>query len=255
MNLKNAVALVTGGGSGLGEATVREFAATGAKVAILDLPSSPGAKVAESLGANALFVEADVASADQVTDAIAKTVAKFSAIHIAVNCAGIGRAMRTVTKDGPHSLDLFSKVITVNLIGTFNVTRLAAAQIAKNQPGVDGERGVIVNTASVAAFDGQIGQVAYSASKGGVVSMTLPIARDLASLGIRICTIAPGTFETPMLAGLPEANRKALAAQIPFPQRLGKPSEYAALARHIVENQMLNGETIRLDGALRMPPR
>ena len=255
MNLKNAVALVTGGGSGLGEATVREFASAGAKVAILDLPSSPGAKVAESLGANALFVEADVASADQVTDAIAKTVAKFASIQIAVNCAGIGRAMRTVTKDGPHSLDLFSKVITVNLIGTFNVTRLAAAQMAKNQPGTDGERGVIVNTASVAAFDGQIGQVAYSASKGGVVSMTLPIARDLASLGIRICTIAPGTFETPMLAGLPEANRKALAAQIPFPQRLGKPSEYAALARHIVENEMLNGETIRLDGALRMPPR
>src|SRR5713101_3004238 len=162
MNLKNAVALVTGGGSGLGEATVREFAAAGAKVAILDLPSSPGAKVAESL------------------DAIAKIVAKFSAIHIAVNCAGIGRAMRTVTKDGPHSLDLFSKVITVNLIGTFNVTRLAAAQMAKNQPGTDGERGVIINTASVAAFDGQIGQVAYSASKGGVVAMTLPIARDLA---------------------------------------------------------------------------
>ena len=255
MNLKNAVALVTGGGSGLGEATVREFASAGAKVAILDLPSSPGAKVAESIGTNALFVEADVASADQVTDAIAKTVAKFASIHIAVNCAGIGRAMRTVTKDGPHSLDLFSKVITVNLIGTFNVTRLAAAQMAKNQPGTDGERGVIVNTASVAAFDGQIGQVAYSASKGGVVSMTLPIARDLASLGIRICTIAPGTFETPMLAGLPEPNRKALAAQIPFPQRLGKPSEYAALARQIVENEMLNGETIRLDGALRMPPR
>lgn len=251
MNLKNAVALVTGGGSGLGEATVREFASAGAKVAILDLPSSPGAKVAESLGANALFVEADVASSDQVTDAIAK----FASIHIAVNCAGIGRAMRTVTKDGPHSLDLFSKVIAVNLIGTFNVTRLAAAQMAKNQPGADGERGVIINTASVAAFDGQIGQVAYSASKGGVVSMTLPIARDLASLGIRICTIAPGTFETPMLAGLPEPNRKALAAQIPFPQRLGKPSEYAALARHIVENEMLNGETIRLDGALRMPPR
>jgi 3-hydroxyacyl-CoA dehydrogenase/3-hydroxy-2-methylbutyryl-CoA dehydrogenase len=255
MNLKNAVALVTGGGSGLGEATVREFAAAGARIAILDLPASPGAKVAESLGPSAVFVEADVASADQATDAIAKTVAKFGTIHIAVNCAGIGRAMRTVTRDGPHSLDLFTKVISVNLIGTFNVTRLAAAQMAKNQPGPDGERGVIVNTASVAAFDGQIGQVAYSASKGGVVAMTLPIARDLASLGIRICTIAPGTFETPMLAGLPEPNRKALAAQIPFPQRLGKPSEYAALARHIVENEMLNGETIRLDGALRMPPR
>ena len=171
MNLKNAVALVTGGGSGLGEATVREFAGAGAKVAILDLPASPGAKVAESLGANALFVEADVASADQVTDAIAKTVAKFASIHIAVNCAGIGRAMRTVTKDGPHPLDLFSKVIAVNLIGTFNVTRLAAAQMAKNQPGPDGERGVIINTASVAGVQGLTNRAVYSAAKGGVVAM------------------------------------------------------------------------------------
>ena len=255
MNLKNAVALVTSGGSGLGEATAREFASAGARIAILDLPASPGAKVAESLGANAIFVEADVASADQASAAVDKAVAKFGAIHICVNCAGIGRAMRTVTKDGPHSLDLFAKVIAVNLIGTFNTTRLAAAQMAKNPPGTDGERGVIVNTASVAAYDGQIGQAAYSASKGGVVAMTLPIARDLSSLGIRVCTIAPGTFETPMLAGLPEPARKALAAGIPFPQRLGRPSEYAALARHIVENEMLNGETIRLDGALRMPPR
>jgi 3-hydroxyacyl-CoA dehydrogenase / 3-hydroxy-2-methylbutyryl-CoA dehydrogenase len=255
MNLKNAIALVTGGGSGLGEATVREFASGGAKTVILDLPASPGAKVAESLGANAIFVEADVASDDQVTAAVAKAIAKFGSINVVVNCAGIGRAMRTVTKDGPHSLDMFSKVIAVNLIGTFNVIRVAAAQMAKNQPGPDGERGVIVNTASVAAFDGQIGQAAYSASKGGVVAMTLPIARDLASLGIRVCTIAPGTFETPMLAGLPEPARKALAAQIPFPQRLGRPSEYAQLARQIVENEMLNGETIRLDGALRMPPR
>ncbi|HYL60591.1 MAG TPA: SDR family NAD(P)-dependent oxidoreductase, partial [Candidatus Acidoferrales bacterium] len=233
MNLKNAVALVTGGGSGLGEATAREFASAGAKIAILDLPASPGAKVAESLGANAVFVEADVASADQAAAAVEKAAAKFGAIHICVNCAGIGRAMRTVTKDGAHSLDLFSKVIAVNLIGTFNTLRLAAAQMAKNAPNAGGERGVIVNTASVAAYDGQIGQAAYSASKGGVVAMTLPVARDLASLGIRVCTIAPGTFETPMLAGLPEANRKALAAGIPFPQRLGKPSEYAALARHI----------------------
>jgi NAD(P)-dependent dehydrogenase (short-subunit alcohol dehydrogenase family) len=255
MNLKDAVALVTGGGSGLGEATAGEFASAGAKVAILDLAASPGAKVAESIGANAIFVEADVGNADQVSDAIAKTIAKFGLINVTINCAGIGRAMRTVTREGPHSIDLFAKVIAVNLIGTFNVTRLAAAQMAKNPPGIDGERGVIVNTASVAAYDGQIGQVAYSASKGGVVAMTLPIARDLASLGIRVCTIAPGTFETPMLAGLPEPNRKALAAQIPFPQRLGKPAEYAALARHIVENGFLNGETIRLDGALRMPPR
>jgi 3-hydroxyacyl-CoA dehydrogenase / 3-hydroxy-2-methylbutyryl-CoA dehydrogenase len=255
MNLKDSVALISGGGSGLGEATAREFASAGAKIAILDLPSSPGAKVAESLGSNAIFVTADVVSDKETADAVAKAAARFGAIHIAINCAGIGRAMRTVGKDGPHSLDLFNKVIAVNLSGTFNTIRLAAAQMAKNQPNADGERGVIVNTASVAAFDGQIGQAAYSASKGGVVGMTLPIARDLASLGIRVCTIAPGTFETPMLAGLPEPQRKALGAQIPFPPRLGRPSEYAQLARQIVENEMLNGETIRLDGALRMPPR
>ncbi len=253
MNPKNTVALITGGGSGLGEATARELAAAGAKIAILDLPSSPGQKVADSL--DGIFVAADVASDKEVTGAVANAAAKFGTIHIVVNCAGIGRAMRTITKEGPHSLDLFKKVIDVNLAGTFNVIRVAAAQMAKNQPNDDGERGVIVNTASVAAFDGQIGQAAYSASKGGVVGMTLPIARDLASVGIRVCTIAPGTFETPMLAGLPEPARKALAAQIPFPQRLGQPREYAALARHIVENAMLNGETIRLDGALRMPPR
>lgn len=255
MQLKDSVALVTGGGSGLGEATIREFAGAGARVAILDLPSSAGAKVADSIGERALFVPADVVSADQVTDAVQKTVARFGGVHVLINCAGIGRAMRTVTKDGPHSLDLFNKVIQVNLVGTFNAIRLAAAAMAKNQPNADGERGVIVNTASVAAFDGQIGQAAYSASKGGVVGMTLPIARDLASIGIRVCTIAPGTFETPMLAGLPDPARKALEAQIPFPSRLGRPGEYASLARHIVENAMLNGETIRLDGALRMPPR
>jgi NAD(P)-dependent dehydrogenase (short-subunit alcohol dehydrogenase family) len=253
MNPKNAVALVTGGGSGLGEATARELASVGAKIAILDLPSSAGQQVADSL--EGIFVAADVASDKEVTDAVSSTVAKFGAVHIVINCAGIGRAMRTITREGPHSLDLFRKVLDVNLIGTFNVIRVAAAQMAKNQPNDDGERGVIVNTASVAAFDGQIGQAAYSASKGGVVGMTLPIARDLASVGIRVCTIAPGTFETPMLAGLPDPARKALAAQIPFPQRLGQPREYAALARQIVENAMLNGETIRLDGALRMPPR
>ncbi len=253
MNPKNTVAVITGGGSGLGEATARELASAGAKIAVLDLSSSPGQKVADSL--DGIFVAADVVSGQEVSEAIAKVVAKFGSVHIAINCAGIGRAMRTITKEGPHSLDLFKKVIDVNLSGTFNVIRLAAAEMAKNQPNADGERGVIVNTASVAAFDGQIGQAAYSASKGGVVGMTLPIARDLASVGIRVCTIAPGTFETPMLAGLPDPARKALAAQIPFPQRLGQPREYAALARHIVENAMLNGETIRLDGALRMPPR
>lgn len=256
MNLLDKVALITGGGSGLGEATARELASAGAKIAILDLPSSPGAKVAASLGAKGFFVAADVVSGDAVSRAVEATVAHFGGIHVLVNCAGIGRAQRTITKDGPASLEVFNKVIQVNLVGTFNAIRLAAAQMVKNQPtNEDGERGVIVNTASVAAYEGQIGQAAYSASKGGVVGMTLPIARDLSSAGIRVCTIAPGTFDTPMLAQLPDAARKALGAAIPFPSRLGRPEEYAALARHIVENAMLNGETIRLDGALRMGPR
>lgn len=255
MILKDAIALITGGGSGLGEATAREFAAGGARVVVVDLPSSPGAKVAESLAERGSFAAADVISAEGVAEAVAKAAARFGTINVAVNCAGIGRAQRTVTRDGPHSLELFNKVVQVNLIGTFNVIRLAAAQMAKNKTNSEGERGVIVNTASVAAYDGQIGQAAYSASKGGVVAMTLPVARDLASLGIRVVTIAPGTFDTPMLAGLPEPARKALEAAIPFPSRLGRPSEYATLARHIVENPMLNGETIRLDGALRMAPR
>lgn len=255
MKVKDTVALITGGGSGLGEATARELLAAGGKVAILDLPSSPGAKLADALGADALFVAADVVSAPQVEQAIKDAVARFGTIHVAVNCAGIGRAQRTLTKEGPASLELFNKVIQINLVGTFNVIRLAAFQMAKNQPNSDGERGVIVNTASGAAFEGQIGQAAYSASKGGVVGLTLPVARDLASLGIRVVTIAPGTFDTPMLATLPEAARQVLAEQVPFPRRLGRPTEFGALARHIVENAMLNGETIRLDGALRMPPR
>jgi 3-hydroxyacyl-CoA dehydrogenase / 3-hydroxy-2-methylbutyryl-CoA dehydrogenase len=255
MNLKDAVALVTGGGSGLGAATAREFAGCGAKIVILDLPSSPGPRVAEEFGGNGTFVAADVVSGAETEQAVTKAVERFGTVHIAVNCAGIGRAQRTVGRDGPHSLDLFSRVIQINLIGTFNVIRLAAARMKKNQPNSEGERGVLVNTASVAAYDGQIGQAAYSASKGGVVSLTPPVARDLASLGIRVCTIAPGVFETPMLGQLPDPARKALEASIPFPSRLGRPSEYAALARHIVENPMLNGETIRLDGALRMAPR
>jgi 3-hydroxyacyl-CoA dehydrogenase / 3-hydroxy-2-methylbutyryl-CoA dehydrogenase len=255
MKLKDAVGIITGGGSGLGEGTARDFVASGAKVVLLDLPNSPGPKLAEALGAQALFAAADVTSESQTAQAIASAVDRFGAVHIAVNCAGIGKAQRTISKDGPHSLELFSRVIQVNLIGTFNVIRLAAAQMAKNSPNEDGERGVIINTASIAAYDGQIGQAAYSASKGGVVGMTLPIARDLSSAGIRVCTIAPGTFDTPMLATLPEPARKALGAAIPFPSRLGHPAEYAALARHIVENAMLNGETIRLDGALRMAPR
>ncbi|HXQ21183.1 MAG TPA: 3-hydroxyacyl-CoA dehydrogenase [Candidatus Acidoferrales bacterium] len=256
MKLENAVALVTGGASGLGEATVRAFVAKGARIAILDRPNSNGEKLAAELGADkAIFTPADVTNTEQVTNAVHKTAAKFGGIHINVNCAGVGTAMKTTGKQGPMPLDMFELCIKVNLIGTFNVLRLAATEMLKNAPAADGERGVIINTASVAAFDGQIGQAAYSASKGGVVGMTLPIARDLSRDGIRCLTIAPGTFDTPMLAMLPDPQRQALAAQIPFPSRLGRPDEYAALAVHIAENVYLNGEIIRLDGAIRMPPR
>ena len=255
MNIDGAVALVTGGASGLGEATVRMVVEGGGSAVILDRPGSAGEDLARHLGVRALFTAADVTSAEEVEAAVARAVERFETIHVAVNCAGVGAAMRTVTKQGPMPLEIFARVVAVNLTGTFNVIRVAAAQMAKNPPNAEGERGVIVNTASAAAFDGQIGQAAYSASKGGVVAMTLPIARDLSSLGIRVMTIAPGTFDTPMLAMLPGEQRKALAAQIPFPSRLGRPVEFAALARHIVENPVLNGETIRLDGALRMPPR
>jgi 3-hydroxyacyl-CoA dehydrogenase/3-hydroxy-2-methylbutyryl-CoA dehydrogenase len=255
MKIAGTVALVTGGASGLGAATVRELLGQGGKAMIVDRPQSDGAKLAAELGANAAFAAADVTSDAEVTAAVQQTMEKFGAIHINVNCAGTGAAMKTTSKGGPMPLEIFAKVIEINLIGTFNVLRLCATQMTKNAPNADGERGVIVNTASVAAFDGQIGQAAYSASKGGVVSMTLPIARDLAPVGIRICTIAPGTFDTPMLALLPDPQRQALAAQIPFPPRLGQPPEFASLVRQIVENAMLNGETIRLDGALRMPPK
>jgi NAD(P)-dependent dehydrogenase (short-subunit alcohol dehydrogenase family) len=255
MRIADSVALVTGGASGLGAATVRTFLEAGGRAVILDRPQSEGTQLAKQLGAKAAFAPADVTSEEEVAAAVALAVERFGTVHVAVNCAGVGAAMRTVTREGPMPLAIFRKVIEINLIGTFNVARLAAAQMAKNTPNGEGERGVLVNTASAAAFDGQIGQAAYSASKGGVVGMTLPIARDLASLGIRCVTIAPGTFDTPMLAMLPDEQRQALAAQIPFPSRLGRPAEFAALARHIVENSMLNGETIRLDGALRMPPR
>jgi NAD(P)-dependent dehydrogenase (short-subunit alcohol dehydrogenase family) len=255
MQIANTVSLGTGGASGLGEATVRTLVGAGGRVMILDRPGSPGEALVAELGEGVAFSPADVTDEAQVAAAVAAAVERFGTVHAAVNCAGVGIAMRTVTREGPHPLDLFTKVIQVNLIGTFNVIRLAAAQMAKNTPNEEGERGVIVNTASVAAFDGQIGQVAYSASKGGVVGMTLPIARDLASLGIRVLTIAPGTFDTPMLAMAPENIRQALAAQIPFPSRLGRPAEFAALVRHIFENAMLNGETIRLDGAIRMAPK
>ena len=256
MDLHGSAAIVKGGGSGLGEATTREIVARGGRVTILDLGRSKGADVAKSLGDAAQFCEADVASEEQVQAAVDATIRKFGLVNIVVNCAGIGTAGKTVDKEGkPFDLALFRKTIEVNLIGSFNVIRLAAAKMQGNTPNAGGERGVIVNTASVAAFEGQIGQCAYSASKGGVVGMTLPIARDFASVGIRVCTIAPGLFLTPMLMGLPEPARASLGKQVPFPSRLGEPSEYAALACHIVEKPMLNGEVIRLDGAIRMQPR
>ena len=255
MRISDITAVITGGASGLGRATAERLLAAGGRVALLDLPRSAGADVAKELGDRALFAAADVTSAEEVTAAVNAAVARFGAVHVLVNCAGIGSADKTFGKRGAADLAGFTRVIQINLIGTFNCIRLAAAQMSRNEPDREGERGVIVNTASVAAFDGQIGQAAYSASKGGVVGMTLPIARDLAELGIRVCTIAPGIFETPMVAGLPEAARASLGKQVPFPPRLGRPTEYAALAVHIFENTMLNGETIRLDGAIRMQPR
>ena len=251
MNLQNKAILVTGGASGLGAATARMIAERGGHPVILDRQDA--GEMAGELGGLA-FV-ADVGSESDVQAAIDAARAKFGAIHGAVNCAGIGNAAVTAGKKGPFPLDLFERVIRVNLIGTFNVIRLAAQAMLDNEPGESGERGVIVNTASVAAFDGQIGQAAYSASKGGVVGMTLPIARDLARSGIRVVTVAPGLFLTPMLQGLPQEAQDSLGGQVPFPSRLGDPAEYAALVGHIFENQMLNGETIRLDGAIRMAPR
>ena len=255
MKLSAAKAVITGGASGLGRATAARLVAAGAHVAILDRPASAGADVATQLGKAAAFTPADVTSADEVAAALATAREHLGGLNVLVNCAGIGTAMKTVGKAGPAKLEEFTRVIQVNLIGTFNCIRLAAAEMAKEAQGENGERGVVINTASVAAFDGQIGQAAYSASKGGIVGLTLPVARDLAELGIRVMTIAPGIFETPLLGTLPEPVRASLAKQVPFPQRLGQPEEYAALAVHIIENQMLNGETIRLDGAIRMQPR
>jgi NAD(P)-dependent dehydrogenase (short-subunit alcohol dehydrogenase family) len=242
-------ALVAGGASGLGEATARALSTRGARVTIADLNAERGAALASELGAR--FVEADVTDEGQVRTAVEAA----GDLRLAVSCAGIAWAERTVKKDGPAALAPFETVVRVNLIGTFNVLRLAAASMAANEPDPEGERGVVVMTASIAAFDGQIGQTAYAASKGGVVGLTLPAARDLARLGIRVCTIAPGVFDTPLLAGLPEEARNALGEQIPFPPRLGRSDEYAKLAIQIAENGMLNGEVVRLDGALRMPPR
>jgi len=251
MRIQGSSALITGGASGLGLATAQRLAAAGAHVVLLDLPRSDGAAQAEGIGGT--FVPGDVTSEADVAAAVAAAAAA-APLRIAVNCAGIGGARRTVSKDGPYPLEQFTRVVTVNLIGTFNVIRLAATAMTATDP-VDGERGVIVNTASAAAFDGQIGQAAYSASKGGIVGMTLPIARDLASLLIRVVTIAPGLFDTPLLGQLPQQARDALGAMVPHPARLGQPAEYAALAEHIAANPMLNGEVIRLDGAIRMAPR
>lgn len=255
MNLKDSVAMITGGASGLGAGSARAFIAGGARVAIVDLPGSAGAEFARELGTQASFAAANVTSESEVAQAIDTVKAQWGTLHVLINCAGIANIRRIITKEGPHSLRAFSRIIEVNLIGTFNVMRLAASQMATNEPNPDGERGVIINTSSVAAVEGAIGQIAYAASKGGVMAMTVPAARDLASLGIRVCAIAPGIFSTPMFATVSEEAHQALESQIPFPRRLGRPEEFAALARHIVENPMLNGETIRLDGALRVPPR
>jgi NAD(P)-dependent dehydrogenase (short-subunit alcohol dehydrogenase family) len=255
MQLQNATALITGGASGLGEATVRRFAEQGANVVIIDLNEERGQALAQELGDAARYVRADVSREEDMQKAVQTAVETFGALNILVNCAGVARALKTVGKDGPHPLDQFELVVRVNLIGTFNSIRLSAAAMMKNNPNNEGERGVIINTASVAAYDGQIGQVAYSASKGGIVGMTLPIARDLARDGIRVMTIAPGLFDTPLMASLPEPARISLGQQVPFPSRLGNPAEYAQLAHAIVENPMLNGEVIRLDGAIRMSPR
>jgi 3-hydroxyacyl-CoA dehydrogenase / 3-hydroxy-2-methylbutyryl-CoA dehydrogenase len=252
MDVKSCKAIVTGGASGLGEACVRNFVGLGGKAAILDFDETRGEKLAAELGSNVIYAKADVTGEESVQAAIKKTMDAFGSINVVINCAGVGDPGKVLSKKGPMALSFFNRVVQINLIGTFNVIRLAVEQMVKNTGNKDGEKGVIINTASVAAFDGQIGQPAYSASKAGVVGMTLPIARECAEYGIRMMTIAPGLFNTPMLAQLPEAAREALGKMVPFPQRLGDPMEYAKLAQHIIENPMLNGEVIRLDGAIRM---
>jgi 3-hydroxyacyl-CoA dehydrogenase / 3-hydroxy-2-methylbutyryl-CoA dehydrogenase len=252
MNVKNSVAVVTGGASGLGEACVRNLLSSGAKIAIFDFADDRGKKIADELGKDVIFAQTDVADDAGVQRAINKTMETFGAINIVINCAGGAVPMKVLSKKGPMPLAAFNRTIQINLVGTFNVIRLAVEQMVKNPSGTDGEKGVIINTSSAAAFDGQIGQADYSASKGGIVAMTLPIARECADYGIRVMTIAPGLFDTPLLHGLPEAAREALGKMVPFPQRLGQPAEFASLVRHIIENRMLNGEVIRLDGAIRM---
>lgn len=250
MKLSETCAVVSGGASGLGEATARHFASLGAKVTLLDRDAERGEAVAADISGH--FVQADVTDDASVTRAVEAAVAHMGHLNVAINCAGIALGIKTVGRDGPHPLDAFQRTIDINLVGSFNVARLAAAAMASNEPDADGGRGVIINTASIAAFDGQKGQAAYAASKGGIVGMTLPMARDLASTGVRVMTIAPGIFKTPMLAGLPDEVQASLAADVPNPARLGDPSEYARLAAFIVEMGYLNGEVIRLDGALRM---
>jgi NAD(P)-dependent dehydrogenase (short-subunit alcohol dehydrogenase family) len=254
MQIKGHVFIVTGGASGLGGATTRLIAESGGKVVIADVQADKGEALARELGASARFVKCDVTSEADAQTAV-EAACSLGTLRGLVNCAGIAIGEKTVGKDGPHALASFTRVIAINLIGSFNMIRLAAAAMSRLDPTSDGERGVLVNTASVAAFDGQIGQAAYSASKGGIVGMTLPVARDLSRSGIRCCTIAPGLFATPMLLGMPQEVQDSLGKQVPFPSRLGKPEEYAALARHIIENVMLNGETIRLDGAIRLQPK
>jgi NAD(P)-dependent dehydrogenase (short-subunit alcohol dehydrogenase family) len=253
MQLKDSVFLITGGASGLGAATARMAVDNGAKVVIADVQD--GSAYAKELGANARYIKTDVTAEADGRAAVELAVKEFGGLNVLVNCAGIAIAEKTIGKNGPHALATFTRTIMINLVGSFNMIRLAAEAMAKGKPNAGGERGVIVNTASVAAYDGQIGQAAYSASKGGIVGMTLPIARDLSRDGIRVLTIAPGIFETPMLLGMPKEVQDALGKMVPFPSRLGRAPEYAALAKHMVENEMLNGETVRLDGAIRMAPK
>ena len=255
MQIQGKAFIVTGGASGLGRAVSEALVAAGGRAVILDVNTETGKAAEQAMGANVRFAQADVTSEEQVKGAVDLALGTFGKLSGVVNAAGIGPAAKVLGKNGPHALDLFEKTIRINLVGTFNVIRLAAAAMVQNTPEASGERGVIINTASIAAFDGQIGQPAYAASKGGIVGMTLPIAREFASAGIRVVTIAPGIFDTPLLAALPEAARVSLGQQVPFPSRLGQPREYAALAQHIIENEMLNGEVIRLDGALRMAAR
>lgn len=255
MRIESSVFIVTGGASGLGAATARLLAAEGGKVVIADLNRAAGEALAAEIGTSARFVETNVGDEASGQAAVGLTLSAFGGLHGLVNCAGIVIGEKTVGKEGPHALASFKRVIDINLVGSFNMIRLAADAMTKGAPNAAGERGVIVNTSSVAAFDGQIGQAAYAASKGGIAAMTLPIARDLSRSGIRVMTIAPGIFETPMLLGMPPEVQEALGKMVPFPSRLGKPAEYAALVKHIVENEMLNGEVIRLDGAIRMQPK